>query len=448
MAKLKQLFLFCLFTISILWTFNGCRKQDDFSKYAAFPLELTIQDVSSGTKLKWNKINTSDFVQYIVVRNTVDTTPDIKSTTNLSTVPIFARITDPTKTELIDLDVVTSKTYYRVFAQLGNRFIGSVNVASNSSLVSVPGNFYEFAYNLKRNYIYMLDRNSGFVNLYDVNKGAVVKSIRVALSTSNYFYMVMNQYSGADELLIQGVDGNGNATINVHDPVTLELKDQISTGFSSSYLYSYCSDYNTGILYAYSSPNNAIRAISRGQKTILSTNTLLTSGYNLRFKKITDSKIIGMPYASGNYQLLQFGNSGQMVAPVIATNVNVSSTSINNPFVVSPFENVFIYGFNGQVFDKDMKTVGQLATSSINTYRDFAFSDDATKIFAATSSSLGKRQLDVFTNPGLSFVKSIVTKTFSRNIFYIGNNQVLNISDGFDNQTGLQSTIFEKIDVK
>ena len=446
MIKTKYLFLFSGLLFSFSLAFNSCRKEEDLSKYSNFPLELTYEDVPSGIKLKWNKVNTSDFVQYLIVRSVTDTIPDIKTGTLANSVATVARITDANKTEFIDFATLNSKAYYRVFVQLGNRFVSSRNITPNANIISVPGFTYELLYNPKRKFVYMLDRNNALLNLYDVNKNAVVKSVRVSLNTSNIFYLNLGQFNGNDELQIQGMDASSNGMINIHDPVTLELKDQIGTGFSSSSVTSFCSD-NSGTFFAYASSFFSLKAISRTQKIVLSTNNLNNSGNTLRFKKLSDSKIVGMPSNTGYAQLLQFNASGQYASPANLAFVSLISSGTNNPFVVSPFENVFIHGFNGVIYDNQMKFLGQLSTSSIITYRDFAFSDDATKLYAATTSNAGRRQVDVFNLPALNLDKSINTKTFCRNIYNIGNNQLLLVGDGFDNTTGAQTTIFEKIDI-
>ena len=278
-------------------TFSACKQvEEDFSKYPVFPLQLTYEEPvpnsNQGLKLTWNKINTSDFVQYFVVKSTTDSIPELKAGIPLSAGFTIATIKDPTKTDATDFSFSSqSRIYYRVFAQLGTRFVSSQNVILNANVTALKGQNYDFAYNSKKNLLYLVDRNTSGLSLYDVNKNAVIKGVKINIYTSNNYFLALGQYNGLDEVYVLGTDASSFATIYIYDAATLDFKDVIPLNSSSIQSFSLAAD-NSGVIYVHNTVGTPkMYAYSRATKALLSGTA--TTTYAMRIKRLSEGKILG-----------------------------------------------------------------------------------------------------------------------------------------------------------
>ena len=444
----RRSFFFFLFALSAM-PFSACKQvEEDFSKYPVFPLQLTYEEPApnsnQGLKLKWNKINTSDFVQYFVVKSTTDSIPELKAGIPLSTGFTIATIKDPTKTDATDFSFSSqSRIYYRVFAQLGTRFVSSQNVILNANVTALKNQNYDFAYNSKKNLLYLVDRNTSNLSLYDVNKNAVIKGVKINVYSSNNYFLALGQYNGLDEVYVLGTDAGSNATIYIYDAATLDFKDFIPLNSSSIQSFSLAAD-NSGVIYAHNTVGTPkMNAYSRETKALLSGNA--TTTYSMRIKRLSEGKILGLPNASNLMYLYQFDDAGQYAkapisafATIVPPNNNVNNTI---PLAVSPTGNTFVIGADGSIFNNNLNLLGSLSNFS-NVYGSFDFSEDGTKLYASTTG-----QINVFSLPSLVLEKTIPARNKGRGLFNVGNNQLLIVADGFDNNTGSTTTLLEKINI-
>jgi hypothetical protein len=121
-----------LLSVAFLLFVFSCKKETD--NFTQFPIDIIVKDSVGTTKISWSKVETSDFIEYVVVRSTIDSIPAFSALN--SNHFIIARINDSKKLEALDFNngQVFSKAYYRVFARLQNRTISSANFSTNSDI--------------------------------------------------------------------------------------------------------------------------------------------------------------------------------------------------------------------------------------------------------------------------------------------------------------------------
>ncbi len=424
--------------------FLSCKKEVDTTKYPEFPINLTYELTPAGLKLKWNPIQTSDFVQYIVIRTfTNDTIKDIPANTPVTSISSFTRIADPIKTEFIDQAInssstVTSKVNYRIFAQLGNRFVSSRNIVPFSAIPWLNAIVSDMVWLPKTQSLFLVDKGNSFVHKIDLQKDTIEKSLKCLFVGSQYMYIDGGLHNGVEELYVPQSTGH----VYVINPITLAEIDRIPYSSSGSGVLASVITDNNGTLFTSMQSPFRMSMFNRQNKNIVAETDVTNN--TVRLRKMSSNKLVGVPMSSGYMFTFDYNTSAKTLN--MTNYIYLSASLSSDAFEVSTDGNFFIVGSAGVVYNKNLQLINQLSniTGSLN-YVDFAFSADGKKLYAANSIST-RRQIDVINTTNFTLEKTIPIRTMPRNIV-VTEKQIIIFSLGTNPVTGAQGTLIEKIDL-
>ena len=125
---------FCIVFVFFSTFFSSCYKQDA-SKYQEnnVSLSFSVVEQSNGVLLMWGQASMSNFIEFIVTKNSVSTAP-VGNVTELKSESIFTRIKDRNTTSIID-STLALNSYYRLYINQGEQLI------STDEILREPNNY-------------------------------------------------------------------------------------------------------------------------------------------------------------------------------------------------------------------------------------------------------------------------------------------------------------------
>ena len=437
-AKYLTLMLFCA-----AFCLFSCKKEK--GDFPSFPLQLALKDSLGLNKLTWNKLETSDFIEYVVVRSLTDSIPDFTKLTTSQT--IVARITDITKTEFLDPQTsqLFSKTYYRVFLRLQNRNISSPQVSTNSDIVGVaipnPNNIFQSPTNAQWIYVNSVTANSNSLFLYDLDQEKIMAQSTVLPFFSQRIAFVTENGNNPQIVLWN----SASKRLYFYDAQTLAFKSSVDlagfvygvTGTNDGYVVAYTDDFGYQL--------KTIRVSDGRVLSTLSTNNIIFSNFTVFLEKIPNNKEILLYHGAPSQNIIYksaYGADGTL-SPLSAVGTPNSSAS---PFI--KFSNTGKYVcINNAIFNTPLNlTQPLLATGGFT----IAFNDAETLTYMTTSQSALR---PLFNEIALNPVRPV--RTFSSKIntgssifkYFTNKNKLVVLSSGFISGSSSNILVYQAINL-
>lgn len=431
----KRLLRFSAFALLIV-SFS-CKKETS-PDYARFPVELTSADVVNGVKLTWTKVETSDFVDYTIVRSTGDSIPELAQLAANPSAFVVTRITDPKITTFTDPRISTQvvRTHYRVFARLSGRNLASRNVLVNADILDLGTVFSDFVSNNDKNkpLFYLSGSFTNTLLCYDGAADRIVTSATVLPLTG--MRLAVASKNGENEDI--AAYGFSSSTISFFDAKTLKQTGSLQFG-NAPVIASAAGTTDGFFIFVTTESINNVKVVSITNHAVISQYTLSFSGSIPQGSVMTKNPsarefIMRDPSTTSNVRIsrIQYNEQGQIMDGGIMGFVNLSFPSSTAVLRVSTNGDTFIIG-NAVYARTSLQLKTNIVTSTGSGYADLTFGAQNDKIFALSAAL----SLDEFDASTYKFVRSLPVKITGLRCFAI-NNAFIVFSNGSGSRTTVQ----------
>jgi hypothetical protein len=402
-------------------------------------MELTTADVTNGTRLSWTKIETSDFIDYTIVRSTSDSIPDLNKLGANPNALIITRITDPQITAFTDIRFSTqsTRTYYRVFARLSGRSVSSRNVLLNAEILDLGGSFTEIISNNSKDKprFFMVGNNTSSVVAYDANDDKILASALLPIFVSNMRLAVASKNEANEELVAYSANLN---LVSFFDATTLKPTSSVTLFGSASIMAAYGTTDGFFIFITNESTNN-VKVVSTISHTIISqasinftytpnANSFLTKNPSQRELILRDPGSLSTVRVSR----IQYTEQGQVTDGGLMGTPN-TGVSLSIP-VLRVSTNGDLLLINTFLCTRSFAT----KTSFTSAYADFSFSPLSDKIYAFVAGSSLASNIDEYDGATFKLIRSIPTKLAGFRCFSIANSVIVFSSSSATGRTAVQ----------
>jgi hypothetical protein len=441
MVHLKQFTCVIIALIVLTFQFSCVKEVDNFPDY---PITLTVKDSLGGARLSWNKIETSDFIEYVIVRSSKDSIPNFSDLATADGAFIIGRISDAKRTTFFDFNNgnLLLKTYYRVFARLANRNLSSQNYQSNSDVVQIsitPSDIIQDEVAPER--FYISSGSLGQLASYDANKEEIIANTQL-LSFSSFPRLALYNSGVNDPDLV--VWSSGTSRFSVFNGKTLKLKGEVDLTYSIStlsttndgYVIAYTDDFNNQIKMIRLSDLQIVSQIKNNTNIFIASNSIISKNGNKKELLVHTGSTCGLTVCK-----ITYGN-GQLINMTLVGTAS-SSACVNSAVLKSSKNGKYIVINKGLYNDQlTINTPLQLLNNSAN---DFFFSPNEDKIYALRQSFNGTSfaSLDESTIPSNTINKSFQTKVSPFKTF-VTNDKIYLFGASFTNQ-GATVTVMQKL---
>jgi hypothetical protein len=209
-----------------LWILSGCNDLTPEPTTGNYPVGLEASMDNAVVQLNWTLATISTFEEYIVLRST-EPIPDNPIPDAGGTIVLIARIDERTKTTFEDSEFPLEQTmYYKVYADIGERFLESATVRVDISFTFFPFRSDIGTYDPVTGNLIGFDNNARTLFEYSIEDQTVIRSNPINDHTTILRY---GNYLGEDEIY---ASSNNHNIIRVYDRNTMALKTTLTTGFN------------------------------------------------------------------------------------------------------------------------------------------------------------------------------------------------------------------------
>lgn len=416
-----SVFLWLLFAFS-------CKKETP-TDYTRFPIELTTADVLNGIKLTWSKVETSDFIDYTIVRSTGDSIPELSQLAGNPSAAVVTRITESKLTTFTDFRNSTgpNRTHYRVFARLSGRNLSSRNVLTNADVLDLGGSFNEIVFNNdpKNPIFYMAGNNSTLLSSYSANEDRVVTT-NSGLSTTGMRLAVANK-NGANEE-VAAFSSSNSGTVNFLDAKTLASIRSIGLTNGSAVVAASGTSDGFFIFVTNETVNN-VKIVSIATHTIVSqasisftysvlTGSILVKNPSQREFVLRDPTISSQVRVSR----IEYNEQGQILGGgFVGVAATGFTTSIPVLRVSTTGDTLLV---NNLICNRSLQTRATLTSPSGFSYADLMFSPQSDKVYGFTGST-ASASVDEYAAASFKLNRSISSKLSGWRCFAVNNALIL-----------------------
>lgn len=438
MERVKGFLILLLFIMS-LW---GCEKEKQLCPEETGSLTDTIilndlQISGDSVKLTWSQLDTIAYAGYLIVR--IDDKeklfePEVYYKIDESK-NVIDIIYDPAITSYTDREApYTSYLKYQVVGLLRD-YMDYRLVLSNTkeyrrdNIKDFELDLFQTIPDLPENKLYLFERLSGKISVYDLNEMTIVSSITTNGITG---YSSIGTYGNVKELYVPSNDG----WIYIYNCETLEEIDKINVPSASSVVY------NNGKLFA--SIENYIKVYDRGSKQLI--NSHITFMYKSRLRVIpdTDTEIIEATIDVGPQQLLyhKFDTDGN---PISNDKIFPDGDyPLYEIFRFFPDGTKFLTSPLGLIYDTDLNLLKRIPRGN-HLFSDYAFNTGATIIYCA---SISNRSIISYSYPDFNLIKVYQTQGYPHTLFIRDNTFIcINRTTKYESEDEVSKFLVEKIEL-
>jgi hypothetical protein len=431
MKKQIRLFNFILLLI-VFMSFFTCTKEAEINNYSKYPIDLKVEQLpNGGIKYSWNAINTSDFKEYWIVRNSVDSVPYLSKNdpvflSNLQNI-VIAKITDATQTEIIDtVTLLGGKTFVRIFAFLENRSLSSLNkeVKGFDNLIEVNKNIDNIILDKRNNLFCALDGKSNLISSLDPYIFSTIKTFSSPLDLSKEIYL--DESTNITQLYVPVFDAS-YSVFNLSNLNFLSGDNFVIPTLSMLVCR------NSFIVAA--GTKNDLRSKNKSNSFFLPfPNFVLLKSLNklnisplLRWNSI-NNEVLALT-VSDSTSILNVVSLASDGALSLKSNLPLklkSKSALTTNFMLTPNNSFILLDEQGIIIETNtLEIKGTLAAKvKLNNvrYLGFTFSTDEKFVYALRDGNVStEKKIDVFDYPTFDYVKSMSYKSKPKKIFFHDN---------------------------
>jgi hypothetical protein len=436
--KLFNTILYGLSVLGFLVFQTACKKEND--SFQDFPIALTVKDTIGSTKLTWTKIESSDFIEYVIVRSVKDPITNLSELNTSGGAFILSRISNPKQVEAFDFNnnglLITSKLHYRVFARLKNRTLSSENYTYNSDIFTINSQLPSEIVQDENNphLVYFNLTNSGQIILYNLEKDTIESKIFTNGTSSK---LILASDKGKNPELI--FFSTYNRKVYFYDAQSLQLK---TTMDFTNYVYNVTSSQDGFIAILTDEYNKQIQIVRLSDHRVVSTNSSTINNIYNFYSSTWMSKL-----PTGNTVLLVENSSSPMIAKMTH---DAQGTIINNQYIgritssnsssglrISPKGNYFY--INGQIYAEPLD-VNKPINLFLQGNFESVFSSDDTRFytFRQNFNSGIANTLEEYSLPNGKLLRTLTPKVIGRVVIYKNKAHIFGQSNFSSSQMVLQ----------
>ena len=422
---------------------TACKKETD--TFELYPIKITAVDTLGTTKLSWNKIESSDFIEYVVVRSNKDSIADFSELNTSGGAVIVGRVSNAKQSEFLDFNSTSTinRLYYRVFARLKNRTISSANYVLNSdlSVLNIPFSNDIIQDEFNPNLVYLNGANAGQVTLYDLAKDSILAQSTPVFSSSSRIVLASNNGNNAE--IVQFV--YGSRKIVFRDSKTLEIKATMDFAYT---VYGLDATLDGFICITTDQGGKQFQMIRLSDHQIISTQSNIIENYSFysyssNIYKIPNSTAFLVLEGSSNLYLarLTYDAQGNFTPAKLAGRLlNTGSSSVN--FQKISTKGGYYY-FMGQIYAAPFDVTKPMNFFIQSGYYDFVFKQDESKFYTLrqTFSSSNTSLLEEYNLPNGKLYRTLNTRVGGRLVLYKDKAYMF----GSTNSSSSQQMILQKI---
>ncbi len=432
------------FSTFLLLVFSFSCKKETPPDYARFPVELTTTDVLNGVKLTWTKVETSDFIDYTIVRSTGDSIPELSQLAANPLAFVITRIADPRVTTFTDIrnTSVAVRSFYRVFARLNGRNVSSKNVLINAEVVDLGNAFTEVIGNNSKDKprFYLSGSFTTSILAYDATDSRVL-AINTSVPSANMRLAVASKNGANEEIAAYS---SGSNLVSFFDAETLKPSGSavaLTSGFS---IFASIGTVDGFFIFVTSESTNNIKIVNLTTHTISQATVFFSSNFlsgsiitknpvarELILRDANQSSVrVGRIEYNAQGQILDGGSLGF-----------VSVAFVQTPVLRVPSSgDAFIIG--GSVFNRSLQLRGNLFSSVGSNYVDICYATTGNKMYAMTFASSIVSLIDEYDATTLRITQTMTTKVGGLRCFTTDNALVI-----FSNTNSTGRTNVQKIKI-
>ena len=434
---MKKTFYYLAIAFISLIGWSSCEKIEENNDDRRNPIELSIETNGNSITLSWTRTNVSTFEKYIIIRSSQPFPDEFTSPT-----AIFFPMEQIVSIEDIDENtytdfgsVLSDKVYYRVFADIGDRFLTSGNVETDVNVDILPFLHSAVNFSPELDELFFIMESNAETAIHKKNYKTDVSSNKtLSLSSSYYTKLFMVNNDNGEELFMSDDYEN---EFTKYDPSDISFQEQYYAGndvysiaTSQSGLICATTDDYQGSIHVYT-PGNNLSPKKHNYSTYYS-GRLVAS--------VSDSENEFIEAGTNELHYYNFSSAGNLITHISSF---VNSSSLGAQIAVSPNNEYFVTHRNGVIYNKDLSVFKTLSTENNNGFfRDFVFSADGNKLYAIDAFT---EKILVYSFPELE-VEREVKMGYNPLQLFIDEGKLIVIGTGFDAQVSTYRSIFQVFD--
>ena len=427
-----------LIFVFISWiSLSSCEKIEENNDDKANAMELSIDANENTIQLNWTKTNVSTFEKYVIIRSP-EPFPDEFSSPSGIVFPMeeVASIEDIDENAYEDFaSVLSDKVYYRVFADIGDRFLssGSVETDINLDILSFQHSVATFSPELDE--FFFVEDNSGILKLHQKNYKTDALSTSILESVNSYYINVFMGTNGSEDELF--IANSYQDEFKTYKPNSVTYK---KTYYPNYDIYSIVTSSTGLICAAVDDYQGSIHVYTSGNSTPTKRHNYSTYYTARRIASISDSDNEFVEASSNDLHYYKFSAGGNLITHTTAV---IGASSLNHKVTVSPNNQYFLAHRNGVIYNKDLSVFKILDNQNNNIfYRDFAFSENGEKLYSIDAFS---QKILVYDFPSLDLSREVKLGYAPLQLF-VDEGKLIVTGTGFHNQSGAYRSIFQLFD--
>lgn len=350
-----------LFGILFLLSLAACSDLDVKPAGGNYPINLSVEAKSTFIQLEWNQTPVSTFGEYIILRSSSPIPDSPVPETTVSTI-IVDRIDENNIHTFRDFTFPLEEVlYYKVYADIGDRFLSSPSVMVTTDFDRIPFRADALFFDKKEKRVLGFDQFNDIFFEYDYINGEVIGSQFISMG---FPVIRTGEYLGQKEVYLY--DNGG--TVYILDRNTLEVKKQFHVNLYSIVDFYY----NNGLFYATYRSNAPGFGVFDRNGLIKSTSAVVTGN---------DHKLLLIPGSEetevidvGLQKIARYGISQSGTTSLISS-ISLSNQSAQSLPRFNADSTLFVSSNLGQIFNRQLNLVHKVQANG-KFFNNFIYTED------------------------------------------------------------------------
>ncbi len=347
MIQLKHLSV-CLGILTGSLIFPSCSLDDGGGSTSGSALTLHLSQELSLTNLSWNPVKITDFSEYIILQSN-DHIPDSPIPVSNATISVIKRIDDADITTHESTNILFStRTCYKLYADVGDRFLFSPTVCVDKGITLLPGFYDRVDHEPGEQEIVMYDRNNNMLSTYTL--GATTLNTSIGETFFSNPSVTVSTYNGVRQVF---VSDRSQLTIKRYN--IPNLNSGFSKGFSAG--VDAVTSYGQFVFAAFNSSFSSFQVLNRNTLTAFDTHDGNTLEFGRSLAVFPGNPIIALEVGVSNTNRYVINDEGK-ITQVDPFPLSVGQNNLQGS--TAQGEHIFITGFRGAILNSSAQKVGTL----------------------------------------------------------------------------------------
>ncbi len=393
MIQLKHLTV-CLGILAGSLVIHSCSLDDGGGSSSSPALALNLSQELSLTNLSWTPVNVTDFSEYILLQSSEDI-PDSPTPIVNNTTTVIKRIDDADITTHASTNILFStRTCYKLYADVGNRFLFSPTVCVDKGITLISGFYDRVDHEAGEQEIVMYDRNANMLSTYTLGGTVVNKSVAETFFSNPS--VNVSTYNGVRQVFLSD---RSQLTIKRYNVPNL------NSGFSKSFTAGVdaVTSYGPYVFAAFNSSFSSFQVLNRNTLSSIDTRDGNTLEFGRSIAVFPGNPIITLEVGVTNTNRYLINEEGK-ITQVDQFPISISQNNLQGS--TAQGEQIFITGFRGTILNSSAQKLGELNSGFTENIFNVKLSTDEKTAVALLSDNISfSLQYYDITDPAQIIVK-------------------------------------------